>query len=69
MRKINNGAKVYIYMSNWEKVLRKLNNYKQILKLRSDIKSAYKEVAKMQNSKAIKPTLKEFLDEIHCYTK
>ena len=40
------------------------DDYKQILIMHFVLKKAFKEVIKIQNSKAGKQTLKEFLDEL-----
>ena len=40
------------------------DDYKQILKIHLVLKKAFKEVIKIQNSKAVKQTLNEFLEEL-----
>lgn len=59
-----NPKSVQMPISDWERILRKLNNYEQIFKLRSDLTDAYKEVTEVKKSKAFKQTLNEFLDEL-----
>ena len=54
---------VQLPLSNWEKVLEKMQKYEQSLKLKSNIKEAFAQVSKMKNSKIKKQTLIEFLDE------
>ena len=55
---------VQLTLTDWEKLLNKLNKYEQALKLKSDIKEAYKQVNILKNSKVQKQTLKEFLNEV-----
>jgi hypothetical protein len=51
-------------ISDWEKVLAKLKKYEQTLKIRSDLKEAYEEVALLRNSTVKKQSLTEFLNEL-----
>ena len=53
---------VQLPLNDWEKVIAKLKKYEQTLKLRSDLKEAYEEVAILKKSKAKKETLTEFLN-------
>lgn len=55
---------VLLQLTEWEKVLNKLRKYEQALKLRSDLKAAFKEVASLKKQKGHKQTLNEFLDEL-----
>lgn len=55
---------VQLPLTDWEKVLNKLRKYEQALKLRSDLKEAFEEVAILKNQKGQKQTLNEFLDEL-----
>lgn len=55
---------VQLPLSDWEKVLNKLRKYEQALKLRSDLKEAFEEVAFLKNQKGQKQTLNEFLNEL-----
>jgi hypothetical protein len=55
---------VQLTLTDWQKLLNKLNKYEQALKLKSDIKEAYKQVNILKNSKVQKQTLKEFLNEV-----
>ena len=59
-----NPKSVQMSISDWERILKKLNDYEQFLKLRTDLKNAYKEVEEIKKSKAFKQTLNEFLDEL-----
>ena len=53
---------VQLPLNDWEKVIAKLKKYEQTLKLKSDLKEAYEEVAILKKSKAKKETLTEFLN-------
>lgn len=55
---------VQLPLTDWEKVLKKLKKYEQALKLRSDLKEAFEEVAFLRKQKAHKQTLNEFLNEL-----
>lgn len=55
---------VQLPLTDWEKVLNKLRKYEQALKLRSDLKEAFEEVASFKKQKGHKQTLNEFLDEL-----
>ncbi len=62
----SNGNKqaVQLPLTDWEKVLGKLKKYEQALKLKSDLKEAYAEVAILKQTKTHKQTLNEFLNEL-----
>jgi hypothetical protein len=55
---------VQLPLTVWEKVLNKLRKYEQALKLRSDLKEAFEEVAALKKQKGHKQTLNEFLNEL-----
>jgi hypothetical protein len=55
---------VQLPLTDWEKVLNKLRKYEQALKLRSDLKEAFDEVASLKKQKRHKQTLNEFLNEL-----
>jgi len=55
---------VQLPLTDWEKVLNKLRKYEQVLKLRSDLKEAFDEVASLKKQKGHKQTLNEFLNEL-----
>ncbi len=48
----------------WEKVLNKLKKYKQALKLQTELKEAFEQVAILKETKGHKQTLNEFLNEL-----
>ena len=55
---------VQLPVSEWEKLLAKLNKYEEALKLKSDLKEAFGQVAQLRKSKTKKDTLKDFLNEL-----
>jgi hypothetical protein len=59
-----NVKAVQLPVRDWEKVLAELRRYEQALKLRSDLKAALDDVARMRSGKAAKQTLDEFLKEL-----
>lgn len=62
---INGNTKaIQIPLSEWEKVLTRLKKYEQALKLKSDLKEAFEQVAILKKTKGHKQTLNEFLNEI-----
>ena len=59
-----NTQAVQLPISDWEKLLNKLRKYEQALKLKSDLKEAFEEIAKLKNTKGHKQTLNDFLNEL-----
>lgn len=55
---------VQLPLTEWEKVLNKLKKYEQTLKLKSDLKEAFDQVAIIKQRKGHKQTLNEFLNEL-----
>lgn len=55
---------VQLPLTVWEKILNKLKKYEQALKLRSDLKEAFEQVAILKQTKGHKQTLHEFLNEL-----
>jgi asparagine synthetase A len=55
---------VQVPVSDWEKLMAKLKKYEQTLKIKTDLKDAFREVAQLSKSKAKKQTLKDFLNEL-----
>ncbi len=55
---------VQLPLTEWEKVLGKLKKYEQALKLRSDLKEAFDQVAHLKKQKGNKQTLNDFLNEL-----
>jgi hypothetical protein len=59
-----NTNAVQLPLTEWEKVLTKLKKYEQILRLKSDLKEAFEQVAVLKKTKGHKQTLNEFLNEL-----
>ncbi len=59
-----NTQAVQLPLTEWERVLNKLRKYEQALKLKSDLKEAFEQVAILKQSKGYKQTLNEFLNEL-----
>lgn len=55
---------VQLPLTDWEKILAKLNKYEQILKIKTDLSEAFEEVAKLRKSKSKKETLNDFLNDL-----
>lgn len=55
---------VQLPLTEWEKLLNKLKKYEQALKLKSDLKEAFEQVAVLRKTKGHKQTLNEFLNEL-----
>jgi hypothetical protein len=55
---------VQLPISEWEKVLSRLKKYEQSLKIKTDLKEAFDQVAQLRKSKIKKQTLTNFLNEL-----
>ena len=55
---------VQLPLTDWEKILTRLNKYEQTLKIKSDLTEAFQQVARLRKSKAKKQTLNDFLNEL-----
>ena len=55
---------VQVPLTDWEKLMGKLKKYEQTLKIKTELKDAFQEVAELRKSKAKKQTLKDFLNEL-----
>lgn len=55
---------VQLSLTDWEKVLAKLKNYEQVLKIKSDLTEAFEEVALLSKSQKPTQTLADFLNEL-----
>lgn len=55
---------VQLPLTDWEKLLSKINKYEQALQLKSDLKESLEQVSILIKTKDNKQTLKEFLNEI-----
>ncbi len=54
---------IQLPLNEWEKLVNKLRKYEQILKIKSDLKEAFEQVAEQRKSKK-KQTLTDFLNEL-----
>jgi hypothetical protein len=59
-----NPQAIQMPIREWEKVLSQLRKSEQVLKLKSDLKVAFKQVEMLRKSKAKKQTLTDFLNEL-----
>lgn len=55
---------VQLPLTDWEKLLTRLKKYEQTLKIKTDLKEAFEEVAQLRKSKGKKQTLNDFLNEL-----
>ncbi len=55
---------VMLPVSDWEKLMKKLARYEQVLKIRSDISEALEEVRDLRKTKQRRTTLTDFLNEL-----
>jgi hypothetical protein len=62
-RKGNTRA-VQLPITQWTRLLNKLNKYEQMLKIKSDLMQSFEEVKKMRQGKIKKQSLQDFLNEL-----
>ena len=55
---------IQLPLSDWEKVLARLNKYEQSFKIKTDLKDAFDEITKTKKSKVKKQNLTDFLNEL-----
>jgi hypothetical protein len=55
---------VQVPLTDWEKLKNRLKKYEQTLKIKTDLKEAFEEVAQLRKSRAKKQQLKEFLNTL-----
>jgi len=55
---------VQMPISQWKKVVSKLEKYEQTLKLKEDLEEAFAEVESLKKTKGSKKTLSSFIDEL-----
>ncbi|HYV93891.1 MAG TPA: hypothetical protein VE978_19090 [Chitinophagales bacterium] len=55
---------VQLSLTNYQKLMTRLEKYEQMLKIKSDLTKAFQEVKLMQQGKIRKQTLSEFLSEL-----
>ena len=59
-----NPQAVQLPIEDWKRLLTKLQKYEQTLKVKSDLREAFEQVAALRKSKAKKQTLSDFLNEL-----
>ena len=59
-----NVKAIQLPLLEWEKILSELNKAKQLLKIKSDIEEAMKQVVALKKAKTKKKTLSDFIDEL-----
>jgi hypothetical protein len=59
-----NTRAVQVSISQWTHLMKRLDKYEQMLKLKSDLTRAFAEVKKMRHGKIKKQSLQSFLDEL-----
>jgi hypothetical protein len=62
--KKGNVKAVQIPIRQWDALTKRIRKYEQALKIKSDLKQAFREVKLMQLGKIKKQTLSQFLDEL-----
>ncbi|MCF8255240.1 MAG: hypothetical protein K9I36_07080 [Bacteroidia bacterium] len=55
---------VQMPLNEWKKILGKLEKYEQLIKIKSNLRDAFEQVEDLRKSKKVKPTLKDFLNEL-----
>lgn len=55
---------VQMPITDWEKLLARLKKYEQTLKIKTDLKEAFEQVAQLRKSKEKKQTLNDFINEL-----
>lgn len=55
---------VQLSLINYQKLMARLEKYEQMLKIKSDLTKAFREVKLIQQGKVRKQTLSEFLSEL-----
>ena len=59
-----NTRAVQLPLTQWNRLINKLNRYEQMLKIKSDLTKSFEEVKKMQQGKIKKQSLQDFLNEL-----
>jgi hypothetical protein len=55
---------VQLPITQWNRLLNRLNKYEQMLKIKADLTQSFDEVKKMRQGKIKKQSLQDFLDEL-----
>jgi hypothetical protein len=59
-----NTQAVQLPITQWTRIINRLNKYEQMLKLKSDLVQSFDEVKKMRKGKIKKQSLQDFLNEL-----
>ena len=59
-----NANAIQLPLTDWEKIVNTIKKYEQLLKIKSDLKTAFAEVEKMRKGTIKKQTLSDFLNEL-----
>ena len=59
-----NTHAVQLPITQWTRLINRLNKYEQMLKLKSDLVQSFEEVKKMRQGKIKKQSLQDFLNEL-----
>ena len=59
-----NPQAIQLPLEDWKRLMAKLQKYEQSLKVKSDLREAFEQVAALRKSKAKKQTLSHFLNEL-----
>jgi hypothetical protein len=59
-----NTHAVQLPITQWTRLMNRLNKYEQMLKLKSDLTTSFEEVKKIRQGKIKKQSLQDFLNEI-----
>jgi hypothetical protein len=59
-----NTRAVQVSITQWTHLMKRLDKYEQMLKLKSDLTRAFAEVKKMRQGKIKKQSLQSFLNEL-----
>ncbi len=55
---------IQVPITQWTRIVNKLNKYEQMLKIKSDLAQALNEVKKMRRGQIKKQSLQDFLNEL-----
>jgi hypothetical protein len=59
-----NTQAVQLSITQWTRLIKRLDKYEQMLKLKSDLTKAFQEVKKIRQGKLKKQSLQDFLNEL-----
>ena len=59
-----NTQAVQLPITQWTRLINRLNKYEQMLKIKSDLTQSFEEVKKMRQGKIKKQSLQDFLNEL-----